>query len=192
MWHFSYGIAQPSDLLAKLRWDANKLTDSPHPYDVFNFVLTAAVLAEWIQKFYSSDSVEEPFSAPTKERQDWQIPEMSPKWIRDTSCIPNRFGDFKRDIANALSICTHTANASKHFHWADRGNITAIGADPPISDFYQYFFTSTAPDLYLDFQGENYGLQQIKEILLQFYAGLIEHLDGLQVQSHASQETPPK
>ncbi|WP_348945179.1 hypothetical protein ABHF33_00800 [Chitinibacter sp. FCG-7] len=35
----SYGIKQPSDLLAKLKWDADKLTESPKPYDVFNFVI---------------------------------------------------------------------------------------------------------------------------------------------------------
>ena len=86
MEQLSYGIERPSDLLAKLRWDADKLTESPHPYDVFNFVLTAAVLAEWIQKFYSSDSAPEPFSAPNKERKVWLLPSMSPLWIGDTSC----------------------------------------------------------------------------------------------------------
>lgn len=177
----SYGIERPSDLLAKLRWDADKLTDSPHPYDVFNFVLTAAVLSEWIQKFYASAS--KSFSAPSNKRHTWALPENSADWIVDTSCLPNPHCDFKRHIANALSICTLTANASKHFYWKDGGDVTAIGADPPICDWYQWFFTSTAPDLYLDFQGENYGLQQIKGIVLQFYAGLIEHLDGLDSQA---------
>lgn len=182
MEQLSYGIAQPSDLLAKLRWDADKLTKSPHPYEVFNFILTAAVLAEWIQKFYSSDSAPEPFSAPTKRRKVWLLPSMSPKWIGDTSCLPNRHCDFKRHIANALSICAHTANASKHFHWNDGGDITAISENPPIGDWYQWFFTSRESDLYLDFQGENYGLQQIKGILIQFHTGLIEYLDSIQVQ----------
>ena len=174
----SYGIERPYDLLAKLRWDADKLTESPHPYDVFNFILSAAVLAEWIQKFYSSDSVPEPFSAPKNKRKVWLLPSMSEQWISDTSCLPNRHCDFKRHITNTLSICAHTANASKHFHWKDSGDITAIGETPPISNWYQYFFTSRAPDLYLDFQGENYGLQQIKGILIQFYTGLIEYLES--------------
>ena len=182
MEQLSYGIERPSDLLAKLRWDGDKLTESPHPYDVFNFVLTAAVLAEWIQKFYSSDSAPEPFSAPNKTHKVWLLPNMSPLWIGDTSCLPNPHCDFNRHIANTLSICAHTANASKHFHWKDRGDITAIGEKPPIGNWYQWFFTSRASDLYLDFQGENYGLQQIKGILLQFYTGLIEYLEGLQVQ----------
>lgn len=179
MEQLSYGIERPLDLLEKLKWDANKLTDSPHPYDVFNFILTASVLSEWIQKFYSSNSAPESFSAPNKERNTWLLPEHSSKWIIDTSCLPNPHCEPKRHISNALSICTHTANASKHFYWADRGDITAIGSDPPIGDWYQWFFTSTAPDLYLDFQGENNGLRQIKGILMQFYAGLIEYLDGL-------------
>ena len=185
MQHFSYGIERPHDLFLKLKWDADKLNTSPHPYDVFNFVLTASTLAEWIQKFYSSETAPEPFSAPTTECKNWLLPNSSPQWIGDTSCLPNPYLDFSHHIENALSICIHTANASKHFHWHDRGNITAIGEDPPIRGFYQWCYTSTAPDLYLDFQGENYGLQQIKGILLQFYAGLIEYLDGVSLLAQA-------
>lgn len=183
MQHLTYGIEQPRDLLMKLEWDADKLNTSPHPYDGFNFVLTAAVLAEWIQKFYSSELAPEPFSAPSKEHKAWLLPISSSQWISDTSYLPNPHCDFRHHIANALAICTHTANASKHFHWQDRGDIGSIGEAPPISSYYQYFFTSTAQDVYLDFQGENYGLQQIKGILLQFYTGLIDYLDGLRIQS---------
>lgn len=177
MQQLSYGIERPSDLLAKLKWDADKLTEKPHPYDVFNFVLTAAILAEWIQRFYASNSAPQPFSAPTGGRKEWLIPETAAEWIHDHSCLPNRYCDYRRHITNVLSICAHTANATKHFHWHDGGDITAIGDDPPIEDWYQYFFTSTAPDLYLDFQGEHYGLQQIKGILLQFFTGLVAYLD---------------
>lgn len=178
MAQFSYGIKRPADLLAKLKQDGEKLTTSPHPYDVFNFIVTAAVLAEWIQKFYCSSSVPKSFSAPGKECKTWLLPEVSPQWITDTTCLPNRGCDFKRHISNVLSICMHTANASKHFHWQDQGEIKAIGSSPPIRNYSQWFFTSTVPDLYLDFEGENYGLQQIKNILLQFYAGLIEYFEG--------------
>lgn len=183
MKQFSYGIKRPDDLLAKLKQDGEKLTPSPHPYDVFNFVVTAAVLAEWIQKFYCSCAAPKSFSAPSKTRKTWLLPEISSQWITDTTCLPNRGCDFNRHISNVLSICTHTANASKHFHWQDQGEVQAISASPPIRNFYQWFFTSTAPDLYLNFEGENYGLQQIKSILLQFYTGLIKYLDELQVQA---------
>jgi len=90
MQQLSYGIERPSDLLAKLKWDADKLSVSPHPYDVFNFVLTAAVLAEWIQQFYSSASAPEPFSAPTKKRKTWLLPDRSPQWIGDVVTSPIR------------------------------------------------------------------------------------------------------
>lgn len=139
MKHFSYGISKPSDLLEKLNWDAEKLTESPHPYDVFNFILTAAVLAEWIQQFYRSDSAAEPFTAPNKAGSSWLLPEMSRQWISDTACLPNRHCDVRRHISNALSICTHTANASKHFHWKDHGHLQAIGTNPPIGNWYQFF-----------------------------------------------------
>ena len=175
-------MEHPRDLLAKLEWDADKLNASPHPYDVFNFILTAAALAEWIQKYYSSKSAPKPFSAPTNEQKTWLLPDCSSQWIGDTSCLPNRHRDFHHHIANVLSICTYTANASKHFYWHDRSSITAIGENPPIRNYYQWFNTSTAPDLYLDYQGENYGLQQIKGILLQFYRGLIGYLDEIRSQ----------
>lgn len=183
MQHLSYGMQHPLDLLSKLKLDAEKLTRTPHPYEVFNFVVTAAVLAEWIQKFYVSESAPEPFASPNKKRNTWLIPRISPQWIKNRDCIPNREGNVERDIANALSICAHTANATKHFHWNDQGAVSAIGETPPIGDWYQYFFTSTAPDLYVCIYGENYGLQQVKDILLQFYAGLIEYLDEIEGQS---------
>lgn len=183
MERLSYGIRKPSDLLKKLRWNADKLTRSPHPYDIFDFMLTAAVLAEWIEQFYSAQSVMKQFSAPGRSCKAWILPDISSQWIDNTSCLPNPHCDLKRHIANALSICIHTANASKHFHWKDHGDITSIGHDPPIGGWYQWFFTSTVPDLYIEFQGENYGLQQIKDILLQFYTGLIEYFDGLYAES---------
>lgn len=187
MAHLSYGIECPRDLLRKLEWDAEKLSESPHPYDVFNFMLTAAALAEWIQKFYSSDTAPEPFAVPIKDRPSWLLPRTAAQWIVDTNCVPNTQGGILRDIANALSICRHIANASKHFYWNDQRNVSAIGRDPPIRDFYAYCFTSTAPDLYVSYQNENYGLQQIKDILLQFYAGQIAYLESPQTGAGANQ-----
>lgn len=177
----SYGIRRPVELLDKLRHDAEKLTKTPHPHDIFNFILTAAVLTEWVQKYYCSDSAPEPFSAPNKIQKIWLLPSSSPLWITDTSCIPNRHRDFNHHIANTLSICTHTANASKHYHWNDGREITAIGKKPPINDYYQYFFTSRAQDIYVTINQENYALHQIKGILIQFLTGLIEYLEGLQL-----------
>jgi len=188
MEHFSYGLERPNDLLSKLKWDAEKLTSSPHPYDVFNFMLTAAVLAEWIQNFYSSESTSEPFAVPTKTRRGWLLPSIAPQWITDTRCLPNPHNGVLRHIENALSICRHTANASKHFHWNDGGNVNAIGQEPQIRDWYSYLFTSTAPDLYLCFKNENYGLQQIKGIVLQFYAGQIAYLDSIATREENGEE----
>ncbi len=178
MQQLSYGIERPCDLLEKLEWEADKLSNKPHAYDVFNFMLTAAVLAEWIQKYYSSDSVPDPFAEPKKGQCNWLIPSKAAQWISDTSCLPNPYLDVRYHIENALSICSHTANASKHFHWKDRRSITRIEVEPQVNDWYQYFFTSTAPDLYVEFKEDYYGLQQIKGILLQFYRGLIHYLES--------------
>lgn len=176
--HLSYGLGCPADLLRKLRLDGEKIVGKSHPYDIFNFMITAAVMVEWIQNFYGN---KETFRAPGKDNstEDWLLPEESASWILDPSCIPNPHHDFKRHISNALQICFHTANASKHFHWKDKAAIKAIDKQPRINSWYQWTFTSREEDLYIDFHGEHYGLQQVKGIVIQFYEGLIGHLDAL-------------
>jgi hypothetical protein len=171
----SYGISTPDDLMEKLRLDAAKLEGVPAPYDIFNFIVTAAVLAEWVEQYYSESERSAQFRIATR-KQKWVIPEISEEWISDSSCIPNIHSGVDRNIINCLSICIYTANASKHFHWRDNGAINSIGESPPIEDAYQYFFTSTDPDIYVEFHGENYGIKQIRGILLQFFSGLIAHL----------------
>lgn len=178
----SYGLRHPSQLLEKLELDAEKLCSNPNPYDVFNFIVTAAVLAEWIKNYYETTNASKPFSAPTNQQVEWTLPDICESWITDTTCMPNPKGGISHHIQNMLSICAHTANASKHFHWADKGRIEAIGCKPPITDWYQYFFTSRAPDLYVTYRGKNYGLQQIRGTLLQFYRGLIAHFECIDQQ----------
>ena len=173
----SYGLTKPRELLAKLESDGEKLGSNPHPYDVFNFFVTASVLAEWTQKYYQTREAADPFRSPSKDEEVWQLPSLSEQWISDTSCVPNPASGVDWHIRNVLSICAHTANASKHFRWADKGHVESIASEPPIADWYQYFFTSKAPDLYVTFRGENYGMQQIKGILLQFYDGILAHLE---------------
>lgn len=53
MTDISYGISKPQDLLKKLKHDGNKIGTNPHKYDLFNFFVTAAVLNEWIRKYYN-------------------------------------------------------------------------------------------------------------------------------------------
>lgn len=36
----SYGISTPEELFEKLIADGNRLTENPHPHDVFNFIIT--------------------------------------------------------------------------------------------------------------------------------------------------------
>lgn len=171
----TYGIVSPKDLLDKLQWDADKLGDNPHPYDIFNFFLTAYALAEWSEKFYFSGNIPKAFSKPTRRKKLWTLPADSNAWIVDKSCLPNELCDVKLHISNALSICAHTANASKHFNWTDGGGVKSISGEPVIDDWYKYSFTSTEKDVYIDFDGYNYGLKQIKSIVLQFYVGLLDY-----------------
>jgi len=174
----SYGLSCPRDLLEKLKFDADRLSHKPQPYEIFNFIVTAAVLGEWIQKYYSDKSDRPAFRRPQEGNAGWTLPAESAFWISDASCIPNPESGVERHISNVLSICAFTADASKHFHWCDKGAVSEIGSDPPIGNWSQYFFTSTSPDIYLTYRGENYGLQQIKGIIVQFYTALIVYFDA--------------
>jgi|JRYK01.1.fsa_nt_gb hypothetical protein len=173
----SYGLSNPQQLFEKLRADSAKLGSEQHPYDVFNFVVTAAVLAEWTQKYYGTAGPQGPFASPSGEGNEWVIPSQAASWIHDTTCLPNP-ALAERYIKRALAVCAHVANASKHYYWADKGHIESICPEPPISSWYQYFFTARTPDIYVTIQGENYGLKQIQSILLQFYDGLLASLSG--------------
>lgn len=117
MRHLSYGLADPSDLLEKLRKDAFKLNADPHPYNVFNFIITAAVLCEWIFKAHAGHPTVDEIATANEKRDPYLLPVICAQWVVDQTCIPNRHCDVRRHIMNALRICWETANASKHFHW---------------------------------------------------------------------------
>lgn len=176
MSQLSYGIERPEELFQKLTKDAEKLTAEPHPYDVFNFVVTAAVLNEWIFKFHKEHPTVVEIALAKDKRDSGLLPTQTLAWINDTECLPNRHCDIRRHIMNAMCICWDTANASKHYHWLGKSDVQAIGPEPVISSWYQYFFTSVEPDLYIDYGGECYGLSQIRRIILQFYGGLLTHI----------------
>lgn len=79
-----------------------------------------------------------------------------------------------------MRICWGTANASKHYYWTRSSGISAIEESPKIKDWYQYFFTSTDPGIYIECDGKYYTVYQVKMILTQFYDGLLIFLDALE------------
>jgi len=173
MQDISYGISKPSDLYGKLKRDAMKLTEAPHPYDIFDFVVTAAVLNEWVLKSYASH----PFVAALADAQNAKnyssLPMEFAEWIAHVRIPPLEGPNARMHVFAALSICWHTANASKHYHWTNTSKVSAIEPKPQIKDFYQYFFTSTEPGIYIEYDGVYYTLEQIKEVLLAFYSSLL-------------------
>lgn len=178
----SYGLGTPADLLAKLKHDAGVLSPTPHPFEVFNFIVTTSVLYEWISKVYGSDPLVVAIrDAVTRTRGD-EMPGAVSLWVTDFAGLRDEPGDLSVHVVNLIQICMNTANASKHYHW-EKGAVTSIATEPIVGDWYQYFFTSTAPDLYIEGNGQSYGLSQIKTVLLQFYEGLITQLDGRHVAS---------
>lgn len=180
MERIAFGIDSPKELLEKLRFEAERLGEEIHPYDVFNFFITASVLYEWVKKHYKNSNFVKNISLAITEEKALSIPELALEWIVDSSCIPNDARDFRFDILNVLSACNYTANASKHYHWFKSNPVTAIETDPQIKDWYQYFFTSVEPSLYIEIDNQYYSLSQIKEILLQYYSGLINYLESTQ------------
>jgi len=171
----SYGLCKPHDLLEKMKHDGLRIGDKPHPYDVFNFIITSASLNEWIPKYYENE-IDPKLKATIKECKDTNgFPNETLAWINDVSCIPNTHFDIRIQILECILICRHTSNASKHYNWAreDKSNITAIEKQPEIKDYYQYFFTKTGPGLYVEYNDTYYCITQVRDILIQFYEGLL-------------------
>jgi len=171
----SYGFSRPKDLFEKLKRDAAKLSAQPSPDDVFNFLVTAASLNEWVKKFYKDSPLVERIVAAVKARKWETFPLARTPWLADGSCVPNGHLDERHHIINALRICWETAGASKHFYW--QGHVRDVQPEPIVRGWYQYFFTSVEPDLYVDYDGEAYGLSQVRGIVLQFYEQLLSILE---------------
>lgn len=174
-----YGISAPSSLFEKLKFDADRLTVEPHPYDVFNFMLTAASLREWVIKYYDGDPLVESISNAFKKNDYSFLVVDSEEWISNKDCLPNKHCDVRRHIFNSMSICWYTANASKHYFWNDNP-VKKISDKPIVEGWYQYFTSSREPDLHFDYGGETYSLSQIKCILVQFYEGALNQLNKLE------------
>ena len=64
----SYGFSRPRDLFEKLQRDAAKLSAQPSPDDVFNFLVTAASLNEWVNRFYKDSPLVERIAGAVKAK----------------------------------------------------------------------------------------------------------------------------
>jgi hypothetical protein len=172
----SYGISTPEELFEKLKADGVRLTAQPHPHDVFNFVITSAVLNEWIRKVYRNKGVVREF-AEALDKADWNLlPQSTTDWLIDRPHILQAGPDIRYHVLNILRLTWHTANASKHFHWTSSSGVTDIQPEPIVGDYFQYFFTSPDPDLYVEYDGHAYGLSEIRSVLEQFFEGLLRHI----------------
>lgn len=179
----SYGINKPLDLLEKLLADGSKITASAHPHDIFNFLVTAAVLNEWVGKYYPDDLTVKALKDAQAEKDQTKLPAETSTWVSNEEYRPNKECDPRRDVWNATRICWNTANASKHFQWSNASGVSAIEDEPKIKDWYQYFFTPTGPGLFIEYAGEYYSIEQIKEIVILFYSGLLSHVAQSQRRS---------
>lgn len=175
----SYVMKEPSELLDKLLFEAENIVGIPNKYHFFNFVITAAILSEWILKHYKQvipydlrDVLE------GKSNTCKLLMVEADNWIEDKSCLPNSAQGAARHILNSIRICWHTTNATKHYQWIKK-DIDSIGTEAPINNFYDYFFTSVEESVFIRYKEENYTIVQIKDILIQFYPKLIGYLESL-------------
>lgn len=174
---FLYGLNHPQQLLDKMKRDGAKLEPNYEWADVFNFIVTTAVLNEWVIKFYEIKGV---LSETLKAARVDGYPEVFEKWFIDKTCFPNKYLDLREQVRDCLSICFHTCNASKHYHWKrsdDDSLPKTIEREPQIKDWYQYFFTKVGPGLFVEINGRYYSMTQIRDILIPFYEGLLGYLD---------------
>lgn len=169
----SYGITTPAELFEKLKVDGDRLTERLHPHDVFNFIVTSAVLNEWIRKAHRS-VIEVKAFTEALDKGVWDLlPKDTDAWIVERSHILSTGPDVRYHVLNILQLTWHTANASKHFHWTNSSGVTDIQTEPIVRSWYQYFFTSRAPDLYVEYDGHSYGLSEIRSVLTQFFEGFL-------------------
>lgn len=174
----SYGLHRPEDILKKLVHEGQKVEEDPHPFDVFNFVITAAVLNEWIVRSNPTAPEIIGILEAKKTCNHLLLPNSTDSWISDKGCIPNQHIDTRVHVLNVMRLCWDICNASKHFHWVRSSEVQAIQGSPIVTDWYNYFFASIEPDLYVQFAGHVYGLKQIRDMLIQFYTGLLRDLAG--------------
>lgn len=171
----SYGISKPKDVLEKLQHDANELKYPYNPHYIFNFIVTAYSLSQWIEKYYHSSERAVAFKVGKRKSECWKLPKNASEWV-EAKYLPTGT-NYEFHIKDVLSICNHSANASKHYCWKDSGSVRAILENPPISNWYQWAFQSRTNDLFVNIEDRNYSFNQIKNIVIQFYTGLISHYD---------------
>ncbi len=172
----SYGISTPEELFEKLKSDGDLLQERPHPHCIFNFIITCAVLNEWIRKAYKDGAGVGDF-IEAMNKSDWQLlPEMTNEWLLDRPRILKTGRDARYHVLNVLQITWHTANASKHFHWMSSSGVSDIQTEPIVRNATQYYFSSRRPDLYVEYDGQSYGLSEIRLLLVQFFGGFLHQI----------------
>lgn len=112
----SYGISTPAEVFEKLKADGTRLTENPNPHDIFNFIITSAVLNEWIRKVHKLKFEVDDFIKALDTNTCQFLPARTSDWIVERSYILTTGPDVRYHVLNALQLTWHTANASKHVH----------------------------------------------------------------------------
>lgn len=177
---FLYGLNHPRQLLDKMKSDGQKLEPDYDWVNVFNFFVTASVLNNWVQGHYPLKDLSLVDALQAKTIKGY--PEDVYDWFIDKSCFPNEEYELMEQLRDCLNISHHVYTASKHYDWSRKedadGIPLSIGREPVINDYYQYFFTKTGPGLFVEIKGQNYCITQIRNILCQFYEGLLGYLEN--------------
>ncbi|MEW9919709.1 hypothetical protein AB2B41_08845 [Marimonas sp. MJW-29] len=172
----SYGFKTPMDLLLKLEREIEQFSAPPLPDEIFNSMVTAHCLRDWTKTHYKN----KPSVDLLEIAEEVRLPPNCVSWISDLEAADLGQGTPEEQIAICLSDCLNLAraiaNASKHYYW--HKDVQSVSQDPSITDAYQYFFTSTRPDVYVTIEGRHYGVTQIASIVAQFYRGYLSVLSN--------------
>ncbi len=190
----SYGISTPQDLLNKLLRDAEKAQNTHHPDDLFNFFITVAALREWVIELYPKDLWKINFLAEilaalesTKRHKDELInlPEGVSDWINNHELLSNLNINFTFHITCMIDLCHATYNASKHIEWRLNRIPESFESQANIDGWYQYYTTpldqEDEDNLFINYQGHKYTFRQLAIVLPQFYTGLINYIEKIDV-----------
>ncbi len=145
--HFDYGISSCQDMFKKLHHEGDRLSEECHPYDCFNFFVTAWHLNnEWIDKDVN----------------------------RPTLSLEKR-GRASKEMKKLIKGFKDLANGSKHM-LLNPGNykrkVVKNAHSPVIGDWRSYF--SNKPEVYISVGDSTYSMWDIRYIAIHYFTWIFD------------------
>lgn len=172
------GISTPRDLILKLQYELDKIKIERNDYDIFNFIITSAILSEWIPKHYKEIDDAKNYKTAVTSNNSWNLlPKKSEDWIPEFNHHLNSGPEIRYHIVNAIRLAWQITNASKHYEWRSSSQVTEIQKNPIVRNWHQWTFSSRNLDIYFEFEGHSYSFSEIQHLILNFHKNFVDFLD---------------